>query len=110
MPLCLTLPAPNPYKHGLFTDDAATEGMGPEEAASAEQILIITSVMDPLCLFPVNDQPSLGFGSPPSIFPFQLHPLPLLPFSWAQTVQPWILFCVYLNIGRQKLNPKLLSP
>lgn len=76
MPLCLTLPAPNPYKHGLFTDDAATEGMGPEEAASAEQILIITSVMDPLCLFPVNDQPSLGFGSPPQYFSISAPPHP----------------------------------
>lgn len=50
--MCLTLCAPNPYKHGLLTDDAATEGrLGPGEAASSEQILMITSDMAPLCLF-----------------------------------------------------------
>lgn len=112
VPLCLTLPAPNPYKRGLFTDDAATGGrLGPGEAASAEQVLMVTSVMAPLCLFPVNDQPSFGFGFfLLSIFPFQLHPISLLPFSCAQTVQPWSLFCVCLDVGRQKLNPKLTSP
>lgn len=63
MPLCLTLPAPNPYNRGLFTDDAATGGrLGPGEAARAEQVLMVTSVMAPLRLFPVNDQPSFGFG------------------------------------------------
>lgn len=62
VPLFLTLHAPNPYKRGLFTDDAATEGrFGPGEAANAEQILMIASVIARLCLFPVNDQPSLGF-------------------------------------------------
>lgn len=64
-PTALLLPAPDPCKHGLFPYDAvATEGrLGTgKAAASAGQVLTVPSVMVPLCLSPVYDQPNLlGF-------------------------------------------------
>ena len=108
---CFWLPAPDPYKHGLFPDDAATEGrLGTGKvAATAGEVLTVTSVMAPLCLSPVYDQPWDVFF-PSGVCPLQLHPISVLPFPWAQTAQPWLLLCVCLEVGRQKLNPILLSP
>lgn len=82
MALLLILPAPDPYKHGLFLDGAATEGMlgTGKAAATAGQVLTVTSVMASLCLSPVYDQPcfvlvffllvSVCFSFPPHLCSF----------------------------------------
>lgn len=76
---CFCLPAPDPCKHGLFPYDAvATEGrLGTgKAAASAGQVLTVPSVMVPLCLSPVYDQPNfLGFlFSSSGVCPFSSTP------------------------------------
>lgn len=98
MALLLILPAPDPYKHGLFLDGAATEGMlgTGKAAATAGQVLTVTSVMASLCLSPVYDQPCFVLFFPSGVCLLQLHPISVLPFPWAQTVQPQLLLlCVF---------------
>lgn len=80
--LLLTLPAPDPYKCGLFLgEDAAERRLGTGEgAASAGQVL---TVMALLCLTPVYDQPCLScfvffFSSSSGVCPLQLHPMCVL--------------------------------
>lgn len=78
--LFLILPAPNHHKHGLFVDEASTEGrLGTGEAsASAGQVLLVASVMAPLCMSPVYEQPWFVCLFFPSVCP--LHPNFILPF------------------------------
>lgn len=104
MALLLILPAPDPYKHGLLLDGAATEGMlGTGKAAvTAGQVFTVTSVMASLCLSPVYDQPCFGLVFFPSGVCLLQLPTPSLFFLFPALKQCSLGFscvCVWKWVG-----------